>query len=79
MPRPSKAAAPFATPEPTFCAVCQNPAVWLGYAPVDSRRLIHLGPVIWLCGSARCHRAASALYYQDEPTEKLPGIPTRIV
>jgi hypothetical protein len=64
--RPSKAALPFCTADPTFCAVCQHPAAAVGYAPLG-RWLDQRGPVMWLCTNPQCHRKARDLYHEDDP------------
>jgi hypothetical protein len=66
---PSRIARPFATEAPGFCAVCENPAVWLGYAPLD-KWLKPLGPTIWLCTNPKCHEAAHDLYFADAIAEQ---------
>jgi hypothetical protein len=58
----------FATREPTVCAVCRRRAVWLGYAPL--RRKLGLSaddPIVWLCDSNHCHRAARSIYTMPAP------------
>jgi hypothetical protein len=62
---PGELARPFATEVPTFCAVCQRPAVWLGYAPLG-KSLNPCGPVIWLCDSPACHQRAPEHYFAAE-------------
>jgi hypothetical protein len=69
---PSKAAQPFCTPYPTFCAVCGNPAAALGYTPIN-KWLDQLGPIMWLCTSGRCHGAARDLYFADMIAEREAG------
>jgi hypothetical protein len=68
--RPSQAAAPFCTEQPSFCGVCQNTAVWLGYAPLD-RWLVPCGPTMWLCETTQCHRKAREVYHADRIAARL--------
>lgn len=59
---PSKAAAPFCSPDPGLCGVCARAAVWLGYAPITSSKALR-GPVMWLCTEEACHRRAAEVYH----------------